>query len=339
MATLCSPAGVAIDDETSMLYITDSENNRVVIHSVGEGYSHDQDPVGLIGQETWTDSSCGQDEISAKTLCYPLDIAIDAANDSFYVSDSDFSRVLRFERTNNYTGQTEANLVYGQMSMTGDACNFDGDEYDVYPSEYTLCYPSGVDVNQETGQLWVADSYNHRVLGYGEANGTSGEDLNGDGIPDSAQPNVGGYISPVTGKLVAIDVGEGCELTVDDMTTEAQLGVQDPAYEYANGLWDFEADCGTPGYTTTISLYYYDVSPDGLVLRKHNPLTNAFFTIEDASISTQTINGSSVMVLSYQITDGEERDTDGIVNGMISDPAGPASLVLNAPNTGLGGNR
>lgn len=76
------------------------------------------------------------------------------------------------------------------------------------------------------------------------------KDLNGDGIPDALQPNVGGYVSPITGKIVAIDVGGSCELTTDDITTEANLAVQDPAYEYDNGLWDFEADCGTPGHTT-----------------------------------------------------------------------------------------
>jgi hypothetical protein len=161
------------------------------------------------------------------------------------------------------------------------------------------------------------------------------EDLNGDGIPDSLQPNIGGYISSLTGKQVAIDVGNGCELTTDDMTSESQLSIQDPAFEYGNGLWDFEADCGTPGHTTTITLYYYDVTPENKVLRKHSRTTNAFFTVTDATISTRVINGKNVTTVSYQITDGGDRDTDGIVDGFITDPAGLASLVINAPNTGL----
>lgn len=176
-----------------------------------------------------------------------------------------------------------------------------------------------------------------RNIGYTpvEWNEVGQEDLNGDEIPDSEQPNIGGYESSITGKTVAIDVGENRELTVDDMTTEANLAVQDPAYEYVSGLWDFEADCGDPGQTTTVRLYYYDVSPGSLVLRKHNPSTNAFFTIDDAGITTQTINGSSVTVVTYQITDGGERDTDGLADGMISDPAGLAQSVVGAPNTGL----
>lgn len=165
------------------------------------------------------------------------------------------------------------------------------------------------------------------------------EDLNGDGLPDTDQPNVGGYVSSLTGKIVAIDVGDGCELIGDDMTTESQLAVQDPAYEYSNGLWDFEADCGTPGFTTTITLYYYDINPDGKVLRKHNPATNAFTTIADADISTATIDSHAVTVVAYGVTDGGDRDTDGATDGFITDPAGLAALIVGAPNTGLGKTR
>ena len=161
------------------------------------------------------------------------------------------------------------------------------------------------------------------------------EDLNGDEIPDSEQPNVGGYISTLTNKIVAIDVGGSCELTTDDMTTESNLAVQDPAYEYDNGLWDFEADCGTPGYTTTIKLYYYNVDKADQILRKYNPNTKIFFNINDAAISNQTISGQNVTVVTYQVTDGGERDIDGVADGMINDPAGLARAIIGAPNTGL----
>lgn len=166
---------------------------------------------------------------------------------------------------------------------------------------------------------------------------TDTSDLNGDSILDIDQPNIGGYVSSITGKTVAIDVGAGCELTTDDMTTEAQLAVQDPAYDYVDGLWDFEADCGEPGASTTIKLYYYDIAVEGLVARKHNPNINAFFNIPGAMFSQQTIDGHAVVVVTYQIEDGGTLDTDGLVDGMINDPAGVARLVLSVPNTGIGG--
>jgi hypothetical protein len=223
------------------------------------------------------------------------------------------------------TGQSQA--IFEDNYAGSFAINTDGSEAD---------YFIGNDENPPLDQwdfdvIWEVKSEDYPIL---RAIPAEGSDLNGDGIPDSEQPNVGGYVSSYTGKTVAIDVGEGCELTTDDMTSEPELLVQDPAYDYANGLWDFEADCGTPGYTTTIKLYYYDVSPDGLVLRKHNPDSGVFFTIDDATMSIQTINNSSVTVVTYQITDNSERDMN-MDDGMIADPAGLANAVVGAPNTGL----
>lgn len=177
----------------------------------------------------------------------------------------------------------------------------------------------------------INDNYPYfQVVGAEELDLTpEDEDLNGDEVPDSEQPNVGGYVSSYTGKLVAIDVGEGCELTTDDMAEEAFLDKQDEEYDYENGFWDFEADCGTPGITTPIKLFYYDVDAEDMVLRKYNPNTQTYFTIEDHSISETTINGQNVTVVDYQITDGGELDMDLEENGQIADPAGLGSLVGN----------
>lgn len=165
----------------------------------------------------------------------------------------------------------------------------------------------------------------------------STEDLNGDEVPDNEQPNISGYTSSITGKTVVIDVGEDCEITTDDLVRESELSVQDPGYVYDNGLFDFAAACGDPGFTTTIKLYYYDVSINGLVARKHNPITNAFFNLNTygATLEQQTINGQSVAVVTYQITDGGELDVDGEVNGELVDPAGLAASAVGSPNTGI----
>ncbi len=147
-------------------------------------------------------------------------------------------------------------------------------------------------------------------------------DYNGDIIPDSDQPNLGGYTSGYTGKIVAIDVGENCELTTDDMTEEGSFPVQDPLYDYANGLWEWEADCTVP--TTTVKLYYYNVSASGLTARKFSTLTNTYFTLDDATIEETTINGQQVAVVTYQVTDNSNRDMN-LDDGTIQDPAGVAS--------------
>jgi len=279
------------------------------------------DEPGDEGEQYVLNNVFAAGEVSADTHGYALIGSDDGIGDgSLAINNSYFDQTV--------TGQTEAS-AYDDDVDGWTAVNTDGSESDYFKNNNTnppldqWDFENAWNVNEDA--LPTLRPY------------VPGEDLNGDSIPDSEQLNVGGYTSLITAKTVAIDVGAGCELTTDDMTMESNLAVQDLAYEYENGLWDFEADCGTPGYTTTIRLFYYDVVPENLILRKHNPSTSAFFTIQDANITTRTIRGSLVTIVTYQVTDGGERDTDGEVNGLIRDPAGLARLVLGAPNTGLGG--
>lgn len=157
-------------------------------------------------------------------------------------------------------------------------------------------------------------------------------DLNGDGIDDAEQPNIGGYVSPITGKIVAMDMGENCELTRDDIARESDLPLSDSAFDYENGLFDFEAECTTE--TTTIKLYYYDVLKDGLIFRKFSTKINGYFTVPGAVLAQETINNQTVTIVTYNITDNGDLDMNE-EEGMIADPAGLAQSVVSSPNTGL----
>ena len=59
-----------------------------------------------------------------------------------------------------------------------------------------------------------------------------------------------------------------------------------------------------------------------LILRKYNPATKAYATIDSASISTQSIAGQSVAKATYQVEDGSSLDLDNTVDGKIEDPSG-----------------
>lgn len=159
------------------------------------------------------------------------------------------------------------------------------------------------------------------------------EDLNGDGTADIDQPRLSGYVSPITGKTVVIDTGADCEITTDDLGQEKSHLAQDPGYDYPNGLFDFSADCTAS--STTIKLYYYDVTPGSQILRKYNPTTRAYSTVSDAVISTQTISGRLVTVVTYTVVDNGPLDLDPAV-GSIADPAGLGTSIVGVPNTGFG---
>lgn len=310
-----APAGIATDSNGN-IYVADMYNYRV----------QKFDSTGSFVAK-WGQSGTGNGEFGSVSA-----IDVDSLG-NVYALDYDNSRVQKFDTDGNYLTQWGS---YG----TGDS-QFDS--------------PEGLKVSSNGNTIFVVDSDNQRIqiFKYGSDEvapgpvepepvtpepvtpGPAESDLNGDGVDDATQSNVSGKTSPITGKSVVLALDSSCDLTTDSIVREPQLATQDAAYSYDNGLWNFEANCGTSGYTTTVKLYYYNISYPGQILRKHNPSTNAFFTINDANITTQTINGSPVVVATYQVTDGGTRDIDGVANGIIKDPVGLAQANIGAPNTGL----
>lgn len=161
------------------------------------------------------------------------------------------------------------------------------------------------------------------------------EDLNGDTIPDVEQAHVRGFMNGSTGKTIALEVAEDCEIQEVATPSGSQFAAKDSGYSYPEGFVGFTADCGDPGYTSTISLYYYNTSGN-FDLRKHNTNTDAYFAVPGASFSTVTIHSAWVLKVTYQITDGGLLDIDGEANGIIVDPVGLGVTSISAPNTGLG---
>lgn len=160
-------------------------------------------------------------------------------------------------------------------------------------------------------------------------------DANNDGVVDTEQDNVSSFKSAVNDKYVALEVDSQCEITKAAMKHAKDLAGRDSGFAYPNGLMDFDVNCGTPGFTATITQYYYDVSKSNLVLRKYMPTTNAFSTINGAKVEQSRIAGRTVTKATYKVTDGGVLDADGAVNGVIVDPAGLAEATVAAPNTGL----
>jgi hypothetical protein len=81
-----------------------------------------------------------------------------------------------------------------------------------------------------------------------------------------------------------------------------------------------------------VTQYYYETQTDNYVLRKYNPNTESYFTINDHTIEDVTVNGSQALRVTFEVTDGGELDVDGEANGEIIDPAGPA-LQQTSPNS------
>lgn len=159
-------------------------------------------------------------------------------------------------------------------------------------------------------------------------------DANSDGIQDANQANVRGFISPVTSKYVVIAAPEKCRLTAATNNDAKENAVQDSGYGYPAGFLNFTANCDTPGYAATMKLSFYGLTTDTYALRKYDPATHGYATVEGASFAWQTIAGEQVLTATYQVTDGGALDADATSNGVIVDPVGPAVQKVTVPSSG-----
>jgi len=171
-----------------------------------------------------------------------------------------------------------------------------------------------------------------------ETGANNNGDGNNDGTVDFLQDNVTSLPNPVTGdKYNTIEV-TGCNgLDNVDIFTENRLSSSDSAYDYPLGLLNLTVNCQDSGATANIKIYYdkvYDTSK--WVARKF--INGKYSNIPNAVFATETVGETSYTTLTYQVTDGGALDADGIANGVIVDPSGPAVLgatTVKAPNTGV----
>jgi len=155
----------------------------------------------------------------------------------------------------------------------------------------------------------------------------NGGDANDDGTADSQQANVTSFVNSITGNYAALATDGDCDQNDDPyMASVAANATADTHYAYPAGMMNFSIDCDNPGDSTTVTQYYFgDYSdPSQFIARKYNTATQTYADIPGATISAVTIGGEKALKITYDITDGGSLDADGVANGTIVDPAGPA---------------
>jgi len=158
--------------------------------------------------------------------------------------------------------------------------------------------------------------------------GANGGDGNGDGIQDSLQQSVSGAPNPVTGEYTTLVASGDCTfITENAFVTEGSLVAEDPTFDYPVGLTDFQVQCANPGDSTTVTLYYaqeYDTS--SWSYKKYDSNGSVYSDISDiVTFGTATVGTADVTTVTFTATDGDpETDEDGVADGLINDPSGPA---------------
>jgi hypothetical protein len=178
------------------------------------------------------------------------------------------------------------------------------------------------------------------ILDIEEGAGPNDGDINGDGILDVEQASVSTYKNDIVQGYVAVElVGGECTKNIQVRSyKEADLPDQDPDYEYTLGLHGSDIVCGVKGGTATV-IYYWDKEYDTSQWQYRKYVENKHAYIDfsrQVTYGVAEVDGKKVTTVTFKLTDGGEYDSDGIVNGVIVDPAGPVMKKDVQGNSSIG---
>jgi uncharacterized protein (TIGR03437 family) len=172
-----APQAVALDNSVSppIIYVSDYVNNRVLAWKNAATFTTGQVADLAIGQpDLLTTFPEGPSAVAQKTSIYtsgltrPSGLAVDQ-NGNLYVADAGNNRVLRYPKPFAQTGQfPEPDLWIGQGSISGYGANYPTGT--ATPTAQGLLLSNGSTVLTSSlafdgsGNLWVLDSGNARVL-------------------------------------------------------------------------------------------------------------------------------------------------------------------------------
>lgn len=212
---LFAPSGVYVDNE-GRLWVSDKNNNRILRYDDAANLPDGPLADGILGQTGYGVSGAA---ISQTRVWNPKGITGDA-DGNLFVLDSLSHRVLMFADAANLPDSSPASLVLGQEDFTGSG---------VATQQDNLFSPTAIALDAD-GNLYVADTENHRVLRFNAAatknNGDDADAVFGQVNFNSAVAAAGttGLSSP---RGVAVDA-EG-RLWVADSANGRILGYENAA--------------------------------------------------------------------------------------------------------------
>jgi len=152
---LSGPGAVALDVRGGQthVYVADTQNSRILAWPDLTSYQIGDSPALILAQPG--PQYTIRQGIGTQGLSKPTALAVDPTNGNLYVADTGDNRVLRFPAPFSNLTRVQPDAVYGQPNFSS---------FVTTPvSASSLNQPAGVAVDS-TGNLWVADSGNNRIL-------------------------------------------------------------------------------------------------------------------------------------------------------------------------------
>ncbi len=182
-------------------------------------------------------------------------------------------------------------------------------------------WSDGVTTANRTDTNIIGDVAVTAMFAVNEANGDIpfDLDLDGNGIPDIDQTNIRIVADESNGLYFSVAIPNNIDLdylrwidpsTIPDMTNRPD--------KFPLGLLAFRVLTALPGDTIELTIYCSQPIPEGMFWYKHDAVTGWYDFSDNATVSDDRY---AVML---RLQDGGYGDADGIINGAIEDPSGPA---------------
>ena len=165
-ASLRFPSGITFDSSGN-LWVSDSANHRILEYLKGSGFTSGQSASIIIGKSSFTDNSIINPPNVASEH-FVQGITFDSSG-NLWIGDTGNNRVLEYLKGSGFTCGQSASLILGRSSFTDNSTAANP------PTAASVNFPQGLTFDS-SGNLWVGDSFNNRVLEYLKGSGfTSGQ--------------------------------------------------------------------------------------------------------------------------------------------------------------------
>jgi hypothetical protein len=311
--SLNNPYAVALDSSGN-LYICDLLNSRVLFYPAGSTTA-----TRVYGQNgSFTTNTANNGGVSANSLNNPYGVALDSSG-NLYVADSGNNRVLFYP-----AGSTTATQVYGQGgSFTTGTANNGG------ISSNSLYEPLGV-VLDSSGDLYVADEKNNRVLVYPFSSTTATQVYGQLGSFTTGSANNGGVSANSLYQPFGVSLDSSGDLYVGDTFNNRVV-----EYGSFGNVNVCPAGQSTPApCNRTITLSYYAAATTSLgaiqVVTQGTP--NLDFTLGSGSTCTGTVSAGSSCTVNVTFTPL----APGLRMGAVDLLNSSGTMLASAPTYGIG---
>ncbi len=167
---LSSPSAVAVDNtaSTPILYVADTGNNRVLAWRNANAFVKGAPADAVIGQRDLFSTTPQGPGLSLSTgLSAPNGLVVDRQG-NLYIADAGNNRILRYRRPLDQPADSRFpdSMVIGQTNFTSRLVGTAANLLRLISGNTISRTGMAIDGN---GNLWVADTYNHRVLRFPQA--------------------------------------------------------------------------------------------------------------------------------------------------------------------------